>query len=272
MHNLAATVSGLPLRRSDSAALARIIDVNVIVQVDNASEFELALATQKNFVHQKPVLESCILEKHGIVFAEPLLEKVRLELTKEPTVLLQVPCPRLQAHPLTHQVYKHWLMVLLHRSCWGWRRQSLGSFSGGVEWRLALQIDRNFGLACYVCQLACLGVCLFRSFTRGRQKSTEPARICKFNSTKRLATCHQTEKEKDLEFRKETSTSKTASPRRVWQSRANCHPRQKCRRHWPRPRQRSQQTSGHGEQLQRRIRSLSANTLSNLISWNHWKR
>jgi hypothetical protein len=83
MHNLAATVSGLPLRRSDSAALARIIDVNVIVQVDNASEFELALATQKNFVHQKPVLESCILEKPGIVFAEPLLEKVRLELTKD---------------------------------------------------------------------------------------------------------------------------------------------------------------------------------------------
>ena len=75
LQNLADTVSGLPLRRSDFAALARIIDVNVVVQVDNASEFELALATQKNFVHQKPILESVIFENHGIVFAEPLLEK-----------------------------------------------------------------------------------------------------------------------------------------------------------------------------------------------------
>ena len=82
LDNLAATVSGLPLQRSDFAALPRIIDVNVVVQVDNASEFELALATQKNFVHQKPFLESCIIENHGIVFAEHSLEKVRLELTK----------------------------------------------------------------------------------------------------------------------------------------------------------------------------------------------
>ena len=56
LDNLAATVSGLPLQRSDFAALPRIIDVNVVVQVDNAERVWACLSHSKELCAPKAVL------------------------------------------------------------------------------------------------------------------------------------------------------------------------------------------------------------------------